>query len=663
MKTPGAEFSLPARNSMVGILLRVVSGETATIQKGETFRVRLPDVIQPQTIINLKGQALTIEGLPKGLEGKTVILKLATHGTFPTFELINTSRVGVTLHNNSASLPLTNQQSAMLSADKKAGMKGKLQADHTESIKQGSLIQTNQKNKTTSHQTLLQTAHIRTALLSSGTASLPLHQGKNSLKFEAIVIRTSGKTALLKNVPYADSVSTNAHTHAQTKPTKFTTQTAHAIAQSKHPETLISTEKTPLPQIKIENISAALKQGEHLQVEIKTINGPDKKTELLLKTIESPSVPPISRNTAIPKTPSMNIPENGWFTTRIEQRLSNGNIAFNWQGNAFESKAPEAVKAGDTLLIKATGTGKERTFEVIDIVKNIPNKAINLFRQKISQSEPLKQSLNTLLQSQIDPASSETRPMPASVNTQITELTRLLENYSITSEKPLDGSRLAAMMKNSGQFYEALLGKEMHSSDKPLEQIQARDLKASLLKLFEVTRSADHFARTTQIMQASEQGTARIESQQAINLLAFQQAEPIRIEFPLMIQGMLSAVQMAISMQPMSDPEAEQKTETPADGTFNILFALELSQLGHVRVDARITNNSVHATIYSEQHETRHLFQQHITRLTERLETLGFTDIQLSTRSSHELLAEKQENFNRLELGFPISKGLLDVTG
>ncbi|MDX8403388.1 MAG: hypothetical protein R8K54_03165, partial [Mariprofundaceae bacterium] len=70
-----------------------------------------------------------------------------------------------------------------------------------------------------------------------------------------------------------------------------------------------------------------------------------------------------------------------------------------------------------------------------------------------------------------------------------------------------------------------------------------------------------------------------------------------------------------------------------------------------------------HASIYAEKSEARHLFQEHISRLTERLQALGFREIQLSTSSGRELVEEKRESFNRLQLGLPISKGLLDVTG
>ncbi|MES0371481.1 MAG: flagellar hook-length control protein FliK [Mariprofundaceae bacterium] len=651
MKTPGAELGLSLRNSAVGTLFRIVSGETASIQKGDSFRVQIPQLVQGRAIITLNGQSITIDGLPKPLEGKIVTFRLTNSGSLPALEIIKPAM-------HSSGQPVQTIKNVGVAQNFTSALK----ADPSTAVKTEALI-VHGKGKRGAAPIQASTQKdipIRSAILTSPATELLKQKGG----FQAIVTQASGKKAVLTQVPAPSSV-------IESKAKATVAKTAHAVANLNLPTAaIIKQGKTETVQIRIENLSAPVTKGEQLLVQIKSADQ-SKNPELILKSatrISPPSAASQSKAsqsiTASKADPVSRpaIPESGLLTAKVEQRLSNGKIAFQWQGQQFEAPAPSTVKPGDMLLLKSVQGGKTPTLEVIDLVKNLSEKAITLFKQRIAMSEPLSQVLRNLT-APSSPASANERPLPQPVTTQLGALTTLLENYTVTANKPLDGHRLASMIRNSGQLYEALLGREQQSGERSAPQTTQKDIKAVLLKLVELTQSMDRTSRTMNILQASEQGAARIESQQAINLLAFQQAEPVRIEFPLIMQGMLSAVQMAISMEMAADYETDIEAEKSSSDTFNILFALELSQLGSVKVDARITSHSVHATIYSEMSEARHLFQEHISRLTERLEALGFNDVQLSTSSGNELIEEKKESFSRLQLGLPMSKGLLDVTG
>jgi len=650
MKTPGAELGVPARIGAVGTLLRIVSGETAALIRGEAFRVQIPELIQGRVIVMLKGQEITLEGLPKSLEGKLVTFRVANSGSLPALEIINPPKTTVattpTIGSNTASGMKQPPTATLLGSEMKPGLLAgtKAQPDAAAVKNRGSGPAT------------VQTPGTKEIPIRKATLTSPIHtitQLKGELR--VVVTKTSGKNALLTPIPA--TVST-----IVTKPTATTVKTAHAVAHTKHPETLINRAKAEPIEIRVNNLSAPLKKGEQLLVEINKGRG-TKNTQLILKPVDLAAKQSAIATKTTTKVASA-IPNNTLLTARVDQRLSNGNIAFQWQGQLFEAPAPPSVRPGDMLLLKNVQGTKAPTLEVIDLVKNLPEKAITLFKQRIAMSEPLSQMLKNLTQPSSTPVTAGDKPLPAPVTSQLATLTTLLENYTVTSDKPLDGNRLASMIRSSGQLYEALLGRETEVGAKPSSLTSQQDIKAVLLKLIEVAQAAERSAGTVRITQAGEQGAARIESQQAINLLAFQQVEPVRIEFPLIMQGMLSAVQMAISMETRgADYEVTQESEESSSDTFNILFALELSQLGNVRVDARITTHSVHATIFSEMNEARHILQEHLTRLTERLETLGFKDIHISTASNSELIEEKKESFSRLELGLPLSKGLLDVTG
>ena len=641
IKTPGVDLGVPARIGAVGMLYRIVSGETAALLKGEVFQLKLPDIIQDKVLLNLKGKEITVEGLPKSLEGRVVTFKVTGNGPAPLLELINPS---IKIPENVAKGALANSTKPtpgnMTTPESKAA-------------------------PTPPHPLTSKAVALRKATLTSTITSLPL--GKTS--FTAMVTHTAGKKAVLTPIPTTNAVAT------KESPKATSIKTAHAVANTTDPGKLISKEKAPLPlEIRLNTLAAPLKKGEQLLVEIKP--GNSKRAALILKPAEQTTVQPSRSSQVGAATKSASttfptsFPTNKLITASVEQRLPNGKIVLQWQGQQLEAPAPANVKVGDTLLLRTTATPKTSgrisnplpTLEVVDLVSKVPEKATTLFKQRIAMSEPLSRVLRSLTQP-ASPSAAGDKPLPANITSGLTTLTTLLENYTVSDSRPLDGHRLATMMRNSGHLYEAVLGKEIASGAKPESSITQNDLKAILLKLFEVTQSAEKTVSGTRIANASEQGTARIESQQSLNLLAFHQAEPLRMEFPLIMQGMISAVQMAISMERGNEHGVSEESDESSAQTFNILFALDLNHLGNVRVDARISSRSVHATIYSEKSDSRHLLQQHIARLTERLEVLGFKEIHLSASVSGELSETRRESFNRLELGLPISKGLLDVTG
>ncbi|MDX8395179.1 MAG: flagellar hook-length control protein FliK, partial [Mariprofundaceae bacterium] len=397
-----------------------------------------------------------------------------------------------------------------------------------------------------------------------------------------------------------------------------------------------------------------VKKGEHLSLEVSS-KSRTKPPNITLKPIEI--IAKKSINTPQVQMPMVKaLSQNQQFHAKVEQRLPSGNITFSWQGTSFESEAPQHVQIGDFLNLKVEKTGKKPRLAVLDVVKNLPEKSVSLFRNSIAKSAPMGKVLQTLLQ--LNPPST-TSPTPNTLG--LGALTTLLETYSITSDKPLDGSRFASMVRESGLLHEASLGKYLQNPAALIKHVHQLNLKTALLHIAEEAQASKQSShQSTAITQTAEQGINRIESQQALNLLALQN-EPLRIEIPMIVHNQVSTVQIAIAAQ--SD-DSEKAQETPnASDSFNILFSLDLSNIGNIRIDARITTQSVHATLYSENDETRHFIQRNISRLTERLEATGFKDIQLSITSQKQLTAKKEEHFNRLEAGLPISRGLLDVTG
>jgi len=141
-------------------------------------------------------------------------------------------------------------------------------------------------------------------------------------------------------------------------------------------------------------------------------------------------------------------------------------------------------------------------------------------------------------------------------------------------------------------------------------------------------------------------------------VLAQMQGEPIRFEIPVLFGQQLVNVQM--SMQQQGQQSSGHTGEGASDQAYHVLFALELSGLGDMRVDASISETTVHARIYSDEAGVGQFIRSHMQRLETRLQDLGYKEVYvLASPSAPD--AEKQRHFDQLTHLAPASLNLLDV--
>ncbi|MDX8387032.1 MAG: hypothetical protein R8M46_00665 [Ghiorsea sp.] len=352
------------------------------------------------------------------------------------------------------------------------------------------------------------------------------------------------------------------------------------------------------------------------------------------------------------------LPKAQLLTTPVNQRLANGNIVFQWQGQSFESKAPAQIQVGDTLVLQNSSTDKKSSVEVIDVVTKVPHKANQLLRRSLAKSDPVGQVMQVLSQ-----AKSSVNLSPNLVS-GLNSLTAVLQNFVVSPEQPLDGPRLAGMIKSSGILHESQLGQLLKDVAKPDPQFHQANLKGSLMQLAARGKEEGSATQAKHVQQTAELGVNRIESQQALNLLAQQQAEPIRLELPIQVHGQFTTVQIAVFAQHAQvNIEDEGSNTEDNDRSFKILFSLELSGLGALSIDVKISETSVYAMIYSGLETSRDFIQNRFSVLSDTLQSLGFHDVQLSVGSLEQVQQETKETFYRLSSGLPITQGLLDVRG
>ncbi len=415
------------------------------------------------------------------------------------------------------------------------------------------------------------------------------------------------------------------------------------------------------PLIHIESSTRSIQVGERFDIQFIASRNHGKP----LLRLQPQSLSTVKHATSPALTLSVNEP----IITEVKQRLASGRITFQWGNQSFETAAPEHVQVGDVLHLQVVKTGKKPTLNVLSHIPRAKEKATTIFHRNVGKTDSQQNVLNTIRRIASEtpaiakggdtlPSANSTSPPLA---TALSDLNHWIDSYAIHANQPVDGSHIATVLRHLGQHYESSLLQYLNNSLQNLQNITQHDLKAILLKLIAASQNNDLASAAGRIAHAANQGVAHIESQQALNFIAsLQQNSPARFDLPFIIQGQLHNVYVSIQQEQQNEHEHNDSHATEKQA-YNVLFALNLTGLGALRIDASITDKSVNARFYHDNDAARQYVQKNIQRLVSKLEAIGYQRIYLGTASQHQMNHEKQTRFAQLLNNAPSSDRLLDI--
>ncbi|MBN4077043.1 flagellar hook-length control protein FliK [Mariprofundus ferrooxydans] len=336
-------------------------------------------------------------------------------------------------------------------------------------------------------------------------------------------------------------------------------------------------------------------------------------------------------------------------TAFVQQRLANGNVQLTIQGKTVETQAPANISKGDALVLKMIKA--PAGFQVLSVHKNAAATALSSFKANLPITNlPIAQNIAAMRNilpnlSNVDALSGSALP----------QLHSALNATEINAQHPLNGERLAQMIRDGGAGLESKL---LHLSQNPsLSPALQHDLKAIMLQLSNLQSGNSHQHDLIKLLRdLGQQSVSRIESGQALNVLTNLQGEPMRLELPMLVNQQMVNVQLSIQQQTSYESESSKQSNASAE-SYSVLFALELSQLGHIRVDANISDSTVHARIYNDSPASNQFIQDNMQRLEARLQGLGFNEVYLLS-SQQQPEASKQQAFDQLSQNMPSSASL-----
>jgi len=340
----------------------------------------------------------------------------------------------------------------------------------------------------------------------------------------------------------------------------------------------------------------------------------------------------------------------------VQKRLPNGHIQLNIQGMSVEAPAPKSIDQGDLLLLRMNKPPAD--FQLISAHKNAAGKAMAVVKNNLAMSrEPLASNMTAI--GNILPA------LAAAGLSDIDGLAQLDRWFAASAgaQQSVSGEVLSRNIRDSGAGLEAkLLGlSQQLAAGAPQSAALLQDLKAIMLQLSQAqTGNINQAGLIKMLTELSQHSAARIETNQALNVLAQVQGDPIRFELPMLVGQQLVNVHMSVQQQGGQSSEHTDDGYSGAEQSYHVLFALELSGLGNMRVDASISDSAVQARIYSDQDDAGQFVRSHMQRLETRLQEIGYKEVYvLASPSAPD--AEKQRRFDQLTHMAPASLNLLDV--
>jgi hypothetical protein len=219
-----------------------------------------------------------------------------------------------------------------------------------------------------------------------------------------------------------------------------------------------------------------------------------------------------------------------------------------------------------------------------------------------------------------------------------------------------DASGLQTQVDRSGINYEAKVAEALTKQATPAErQALAHDLKGQLLELAARLDQASHQGHDVGASrQQVHQALRNIEWQQLSNLFAQQEHQALLLQFLHPAFPTAHTARLYFRAAPRNKGSGQEDQQT-----YTLVFLLDFTALGHVRIDATVRGSHIATTIRTTDEAVTHFVATHTPALITRLHDLGF-QAQIACSAEQHVPMEVEDSFTRLLMADP--SRLLDVT-
>jgi hypothetical protein len=315
-------------------------------------------------------------------------------------------------------------------------------------------------------------------------------------------------------------------------------------------------------------------------------------------------------------------------TTKI---LDSGKVRVRIGNAEVEAQLPvqaKPIRIGENVLVKATSSKASVGFQIL----NPENQTTKIDGATLKSYLPAKQDTGKMLTNLESILNKNLDLGKYKIDFDVVQ--RLKETLKVLIPKAdtvPDGTRLKEQVDRSGINYEA---KVKQAVDEGLildrKPILSKDLKGQLLELQGklenfLAKEGGQLPPATQrtiseTFQQVKLASDNIELQQLSNQLSKQEQNPLVLQIPDPLLPETRTAKLYIR-----DSQREEGGKSGDKKVFHMVFLLNLSAIGDIRIDAKLNGTNLVADFSSENNNVIDLIKSGSADLQKKLEELGFS--------------------------------------
>ena len=342
---------------------------------------------------------------------------------------------------------------------------------------------------------------------------------------------------------------------------------------------------------------------------------------------------------------------------KVEEALGEKRFLINFKGFKIVTESTVPLNAGQSIQVKVTQTSPQVIFNLV-VEGAEEQKALALIRSHLPSSTSLADLVEKL--GKIFTGEKLYQLEVALDKTVLEKVMSSLSSLSVNKDVAGNPENLKQLIDRSGLYYEAKWKDVLLSNTvlaKNTNALVEKDLKALLLRLsqdLEQIPGVMNKGESDQVNQALHNllevvnaSIEKIETNQLVNYLTSKNDQQVVLQIPVVLPEGIKTAELYVHTN-----SRRKKKEKLSDDDCHIVFLLTMRNLGHLRIDTRVTDKNIGCTIQVDNREIADFVKRNLPELSRRLSGLDFSVEKLSCiikKSDSERIAPL-EGFSLLEM-------------
>jgi hypothetical protein len=338
------------------------------------------------------------------------------------------------------------------------------------------------------------------------------------------------------------------------------------------------------------------------------------------------------------------------ISATIVGELDDGRIVLNIGGALIEANNPGDLAPGQNLRLRVDFLEPQIMLHIVEQEPTIEGEAASLLRQRLpglmDQDKSLIAFPEKLVASNI--------LLDGTTPQSTLEKLRNFVADILDKQQPLTPERLMQFVRDSGLHYESKLFRALAGNSADLTAIADHDLKGLLLGAL---KDLEAGAGGSVPRRAIAGQLDHLEIQQAVNLLAQLEGQPLQIRIPFFTGVGFTDVALAVER----DGKGQGERSSPMAQEYTVMFLLDLDNFGRMRIEAHLKAQDLRVLFYVDREDSVVLLKHELPAFAATLKAMGYREVLLAAKTANRMPEERQRRFEGLTLGVPPTIRLLNV--